>query len=148
MSLKEQVMVALKEAMKNKDSLALESLRAIKSELLLMETSGKGAITEADEMKTLQRMVKQRKESAATFLAQNREDLAKPELAQAEVISRFLPEQMSKEEIQKVVSEVARDLGASTMADMGKVMGAVTKKLAGKADGKTISEVVKAQLSS
>lgn len=148
MSLKVQVMTALKEAMKSKDSVALESLRAIKSELLLMETSGKGAITEADEMKTLQRMVKQRKESAATFIAQNRHDLAKPELAQAEIISRFLPEQMSKEDIQKIVNEVAGEIGASTMADMGKVMGVVTKKLAGKADGKTISELVKAHLSS
>ncbi len=148
MSLKERVMKALKDAMKNKDSLSLESLRAIKSELLLMETSGKGAITEADEIKILQRMVKQRKESAATYLSQNRNDLAKPELAQAEVISQFLPDQMSKEDIQKIVIEVAGELGASSMVDMGKVMGVVTKRIAGKADGKTISELVKAHLSS
>jgi uncharacterized protein YqeY len=148
MSLKDQVMEQIKNAMRSKDTVALESLRAIKSELLLLETSGNSAeVSEEQEIKLLQKLVKQRKESAETYAAQGRSDLAEPELAQAQVISAFLPKQLGEEEIRSVVSRVAHDIGAVSMADMGKLMGAVSKELAGQADGKTISSVVKAYLS-
>jgi uncharacterized protein YqeY len=148
MSLKDQVMEQIKNAMRSKDTVALESLRAIKSELLLLETSGNSAeVSEEQEIKLLQKLVKQRKESAETYAAQGRSDLAEPELAQAQVISAFLPKQLGEEEIRSVVSRVAHDIGAVSMADMGKLMGAVSKELAGQADGKSISSVVKAYLS-
>jgi uncharacterized protein YqeY len=148
MSLKDQVMEQIKNAMRSKDTVALESLRAIKSELLLLETSGNSAeVSEEQEIKLLQKLVKQRKESAETYATQGRSDLAEPELAQAQVISAFLPKQLGEEEIRSVVSRVAHDIGAVSMADMGKLMGAVSKELAGQADGKTISSVVKAYLS-
>ncbi|MCC7520541.1 MAG: GatB/YqeY domain-containing protein [Flavobacteriaceae bacterium] len=148
MSLKDQVMEQIKNAMRSKDTVALESLRAIKSELLLLETSGSsGEVSEEQEIKLLQKLVKQRKESAETYAAQGRTDLAEPELAQAQVISAFLPKQLGEDEIKLVVARVAHDIGAVNMADMGKLMGAVSKELAGQADGKTISSVVKAYLS-
>ncbi len=148
MSLQTQVMDAMKIAMKAKDQGALAALRAVKSELLLASTSASaGDLTEADEIKILQKLVKQRKESAVIFTEQNREDLAKPELEQAAVIEQFLPEQMSKEDVAKVVDEVITQIGASSMKDMGKVMGMVNGKLAGQADGKTISGIVKSRLS-
>lgn len=148
MSLQTQVMDAMKIAMKAKDSGALAALRAIKSELLLSSTSASsGELTEADEIKILQKLVKQRKESATIFSEQNREDLAKPELEQSAVIEQFLPEQMSEEEVAKVVEEIIAQTGASSMKDMGKVMGMTNSKLGGKADGKTISGIVKAKLS-
>lgn len=148
MSLKNKVMEQIKDAMRSKNQIALESLRAIKSELLLLETSGTTAeISEEQEVKLLQKLVKQRKESAATYTAQGRNDLAEPELAQAEVISAFLPQQLSEDEIKNTVTRVAQEIGATSMADMGKLMGAVSKLLAGQADGKTISNVVKAFLS-
>ncbi len=144
MSLQQKVMSQLKEAMKAKDKVALESLRAIKSALLLAQTSGdKKELTEEDEIKLVQKLVKQRKESAELYTKQGREDLAEPELAQAKVLSQFLPEQLSEEELKKVISEIITQLGASSMKDMGKVMGLASKKLAGKADGKAISGVVK-----
>ncbi len=149
MSLQKQIMDALKTAMKAKDSLALEALRAVKSELLLAKTSGSGEdLSEKDEIKILQKLVKQRKESATIFSQQGRDDLAQPELDQATIIAQFLPEQLSEEEVAKVVDEVIAQTGASTMKEMGKVMGAVNAKLAGKADGKTISTIVKQRLSS
>lgn len=148
MSLQTQVMDAMKIAMKAKDSGSLAALRAIKSELLLASTSASsGELTEADEIKILQKLVKQRKESATIFSEQNREDLAKPELEQSAVIEQFLPEQMSEEEVAKVVEEIIAQTGASSMKDMGKVMGMTNSKLGGKADGKTISGIVKAKLS-
>jgi uncharacterized protein YqeY len=148
MSLKDQVMAQIKDAMRSKNTVALESLRAIKSELLLLETSGSGAaITEEQELKLLQKLVKQRKESAETYASQGRQDLAEPELAQAEIISSFLPKQLDVEEIKSIVELTASEIGASGMADMGKLMGIVTKKLAGQADGKTISGIVKEFLS-
>ncbi len=148
MSLQTQVMDAIKIAMKAKDAGALAALRAIKSELLLASTSASsGDLTEADEIKILQKLVKQRKESATIFSEQNREDLAKPELEQAAIIEQFLPEQMSEEEVAKVVEEIIAQTGASSMKDMGKVMGLTNSKLGGKADGKTISGIVKARLS-
>jgi uncharacterized protein YqeY len=148
MSLQEKVMGAMKTAMKDKDQTALAALRAIKSEILLAQTSGSDpAMTEADEIKILSKLVKQRKDSAAIYTEQNRPDLAEPELAQAEVISKFLPEQLSEQEIAKAIDAIIIQTGASGMKDMGKVMGLATGQLAGKADGKTISNIVKQKLS-
>ena len=147
MSLQKDIMTAMKVAMKEKDQLALAALRAVKSELLLAQTSGSNAeLTEADEIKILSKLVKQRKDSAAIFSEQNRNDLAEPELAQAKVISQFLPAQLSEEDIEKEVVATIAQIGAEGMKDMGKVMGIVSKKLAGQADGKTISTIVKAKL--
>ncbi len=148
MSLQQEVMTALKEAMKAKDQTALTALRAVKSAILLAKTeSGAGdELTEEQELKLLQKQVKQRKDSAALFIEQSREDLAAPELAEAEVISQFLPEALSEEEIEKVVVATIDQVGAEGMKDMGKVMGLVSKQLAGQADGKTISNIVKAKL--
>ena len=149
MSLQKNVMDKLKEAMRSKDTVALESLRAIKSAILLAQTDkgAKGELAEADELKLLQKLVKQRKDSAAVYLEQGREDLAKPELEQVAVIEQFLPEQMSEEAIKNAVALIITQAGASSMKDMGKVMGIASQQLAGKADGKTISNVVKALLS-
>lgn len=142
-------MEQMKVAMKAKDTVALESLRAIKSALLLESTSGSGKeLSEEDEIKLVQKLVKQRKDSAAIFVEQGRQDLAEPELAQAAVIEQFLPEQLTEEEIEKVVVQTIDATGASGMKDMGKVMGIVSKELAGQADGKTISAIVKQKLSS
>lgn len=148
MSLQQDVMTALKEAMKAKDQTALTALRAVKSAILLAKTeSGAGDdLTEEQELKLLQKQVKQRKDSATVYMEQGREDLAAPELAEAEVISKFLPEALSEEEIEKVVVSVIEQVGAEGMKDMGKVMGVVSKQLAGQADGKTISGIVRAKL--
>ncbi|AGC75920.1 YqeY family protein [Nonlabens dokdonensis DSW-6] len=140
-------MTAMKDAMKAKDQTALAALRAVKSEILLAKTSGGDeGLSEDDEIKIVQKLVKQRKDSARIFSEQNREDLSEPELAQAAVLEKFLPEQMSEEEITKVVSGIITKTGASGMKDMGKVMGMANKELAGKADGRTISTIVKSQL--
>lgn len=137
----------MKAAMKAKDSVALESLRAIKSALLMAQTSGTDKeMTEEDEIQLVQKLVKQRKDSAAIFTEQGRADLAEPELAQIAVIEQFLPEQLTEEEIEKVVVQTIDATGASGMKDMGKVMGIVSKELAGQADGKTISAIVKQKL--
>ncbi len=148
MSLQNDIMTAMKIAMKAKDQTALTALRAVKSAILLAQTESgaKEDLTEEQELKILQKQVKQRKDSAAIFLEQGREDLATPELAEAEVIGQFLPEAMSDEDIEKVVIKTIETLGASGMKDMGKVMGVVSKELAGKADGKAISTIVKQQL--
>ena len=148
MSLQKELMVKLKEAMKAKDTVALESLRAVKSAVLLAQTESgaKEELTEDQELKIVQKLVKQRKDSASLFSEQGREDLAAPELAQAEVISQFLPEQMSEDAIKEVVLDIISTTGASGMKDMGKVMGMASKQLAGKADGKVISVIVKAAL--
>lgn len=149
MSLQEQVMTDMKTAMRAKDTVALEALRAVKSAILLAQTESgtKSELSEEEEIKLLQKLVKQRKDSAALYTEQGRDDLAQPELDQAAVIEQFLPEQLSEEEIAKVVSGIIAKTGASGMQDMGKVMGMASKELAGKADGKTISVVVKQQLS-
>lgn len=149
MSLQEKVMEAMKTAMKAKDAQSLEALRAVKSALLLAQTESgsKTELTETEEIKLLQKQVKQRKDSAAIYKEQNREDLAAPELAQAQVIEQFLPAQLGEDEVAKVVDSIIAETGASTMKDMGKVMGLTNERLAGKADGKTISTVVKSQLS-
>ena len=148
MSLQQEIMTKLKEAMKAKDSVALESLRAIKSAILLAQTeSGASSdLTEDQELKLLQKLVKQRKDSAAIFVEQGRQDLAQPELDQAVVIEQFLPEPLTEEEIEKVVVATITQVGAEGMKDMGKVMGIVSKELAGQADGKTISTIVKKNL--
>ncbi len=145
MSLQKELMVKMKEAMKAKDSVALESLRAIKSEILLAQTKSGASedLTKEEEIKLLQKLVKQRKDSAALYLEQDRNDLAAPELAQVEIIAQFLPEQMSEDELKKIVAEIITTVGASSMKDMGKVMGMASKQLAGKADGKAISAAVK-----
>ena len=146
MGLQQKVMEQMKTAMKAKDTVALESLRAIKSALLLAQTSGEGDLSEEDEVKLVQKLVKQRKDSAAIFTEQGRTDLAEPELAQVKEIEQFLPEQLTEEEIEKVVIQTIDATGASGMKDMGKVMGLVSKELAGQADGKTISSIVKRRL--
>ena len=148
MSLQDSVMTALKAAMKSKDTVALTALRSVKSAILLAQTSGSGAeLNEQDEFKLLQKLVKQRRDSADIFKKQNRLDLAEPELAEVEVISQFLPKMLDEAEVEKVVIETIASLGASGMKDMGRVMGVVSKTLAGKTDGKTISTLVKAKLS-
>lgn len=149
MSLQQEIMAALKEAMKSKDQTALTALRAVKSAILLAQTESgaKEELTEEQELKILQKQVKQRKDSAAVYLEQGREDLAAPELAEAEVISQFLPEALTEEEIEKVVVMTIENIGAEGMKDMGKVMGIVSQELTGKADGKTISNIVRAKLS-
>jgi uncharacterized protein YqeY len=148
MSLQTQIMDAMKVAMKAKNSGALNALRAVKSELLLAQTSGTGTeLTEADEIKILQKLVKQRKESASIFTEQNREDLAQPEIEQAAIIEKFLPEQLSEEEVIAIIDAIIEQTGANSMKDMGKVMGMTNTKVAGKADGKTISTILKARLS-
>jgi len=138
----------MKTAMKEKDQTALAALRAIKSAILLAQTSSNSSdeLSEEQELKLLQKLVKQRKDSAAIYLEQNRKDLALPEIDQAEVISLFLPEALSIEEIEKVVVMTIDEIGAQGMKDMGRVMGMVNKELAGRADGKTISTVVKSKL--
>ena len=141
-------MAAMKTAMKEKDQTALTALRAVKSAILLAltESGAKEELTEEQELKILQKLVKQRKDSAAIYLEQDRKDLALPEIDEAEVISQFLPEALSEEEIEKVVVMTIEELGAEGMKDMGKVMGVVSKELAGQADGKTISNIVRAKL--
>jgi len=148
MSLQEEIMVALKEAMKAKDQTALTALRAVKSAILLAQTESgaKEELNQEQELKILQKQVKQRKDSAAIYIEQGREDLAAPELAEAEVINQFLPEALTDEEIEKVVVMTIKNVGAEGMKDMGKVMGIVSQELAGKADGKTISNIVRAKL--
>ncbi len=147
MSLQDAVMTKMKEAMRAKDTVALSSLRAIKSALLLAQTDGSGAtMSEADEIKIVQKLVKQRQDSAAIYKEQGREDLAQLELDESAVLAQFLPAQLSEEEVKAVVAEIIAATGATGMQDMGKVMGQASAKLAGKADGKTISTVVKALL--
>jgi len=139
----------IKNAMKAKDTVALEALRAVKSELLLASTASgsKEDLSEEDEIKLLQRLVKTRKESARIFTEQNRPDLAEPELAQVAVIEKFLPAQLSEEEVEAVVAKIIAETGASGIASMGKVMGLASAQLGGTAEGKTISTIVKKLLS-
>ena len=148
MSLQIQVMGKIKEAMKAKDTIALQALRAVKAAFLLAKTATgvQEELTEEQELKIIQKQVKQRKDSAAIFIQQNRQDLADPELAEIAVLEQFLPEALSEEEIEKVVLKTIAQLGASGMKDMGAVMGMVSTELSGKADGKIISTVVKKQL--
>lgn len=145
MSLSTHIMDEMKTAMRAKDTIALEALRAIKSEILLAQTATgtKEDITEADEIKILQKLVKMRKDSATIFAAQNRPDLAEPELAQIVVIEKFLPAQLSEQEVEAIIAKIIAETGASGIASMGKVMGLASAQLGGQAEGKTISSIVK-----
>jgi len=145
MNLEQKIMGELKTAMLAKDEAALRSLRAIKAAILLAKTSegASGELKAEDEIKLLQKLVKQRKDALEIFEQQNRADLAKKEKEEIAVIEKFLPAQLSAEEIKAELSKIIADVGASSPADMGKVMGQATKQLSGKADGKTISALVK-----
>jgi len=150
MSLEQKIMTEMKEAMKAKDEAVLRSLRAIKAEIIKAKTEpgAGGEIDEATEQKFLQKMMKQRRDSLDIFEKQGREDLAQKEKEEMEVIERFLPKQLSPDENRVALSQIIAETGAATSADMGKVMGVASKQLAGKADGKTISELVKEMLAS
>ncbi|MDA0380001.1 MAG: GatB/YqeY domain-containing protein [Bacteroidetes bacterium] len=148
MSLQEQVMDAMKMAMKAKDTVALESLRAIKSALLLQQSEDRSsAMTKQDEIKLLQKLVKQRKDSASIYTEQGRQDLADPELAQVAVIETFLPEPISEEALSQIIADCIAETAASGMKDMGKVVALVNNRAAGRAEGKLIAQLVKASLS-
>jgi len=149
MSLELKIATALKEAMKSKNQTALTALRAVKSAILLHKTqkSTDGEFSKEDEIKILQKLVKQRKDSADIYKGQGRNDLADPELKEAELIQTFLPKALSEDEVKDVVKSIIEEIGAKGMKDMGKVMGISSKKLMGKADGKMISTIVKEFLS-
>ncbi|MBP9152850.1 MAG: GatB/YqeY domain-containing protein [Flavobacteriales bacterium] len=149
MNLTDQINTDLKEAMKAKDTLKLTALRAIKSQLLLAATEkgADGGSSDEAGIKMLQKLVKQRKESAELYLGQGRNDLADPELAEAAIIEKYLPKQLTEDELKPILQAIIAKVGASGPQDMGKVMGAASQELAGKADGKTISSVVKSLLS-
>ena len=145
MSLEVKIMDHMKEAMKAKDSVALEALRAIKSAIILAKTEAGAAegLSEADEIKMLQRLVKMRKDSYEIFTAQNRPDLAEPELAQIAVIEKFLPAQLSEAEVEAIIAKIIAETGATGIAAMGKVMGLASAQIGGQAEGKVISGIVK-----
>ena len=148
MSLELIINEAIKTAMREKDKVALDSLRAVKSQILLLKTEAKGADVSAEqEIAILQRMIKQRKDSYEQFVAQNRNDLAEVELAQMKVIEQFLPAQLSAEDLEAEIKKIIAEVGAESLKDLGKVMGTASKALAGKSDGKSISEMVKKLLS-
>ena len=148
MSLELTINEAIKTAMREKDKVALDSLRAVKSQILLLKTEAKGADVSAEqEIAILQRMIKQRKDYYEQFVAQNRNDLAEVELAQMKVIEQFLPAQLSAEELEAEIKKIITEVGAESLKDLGKVMGTASKALAGKSDGKSISEMVKKLLS-
>ena len=149
MSLEQKIMGELKTAMLAKDEKTVRSLRAIKAAIILAKTSegAAGEISEDTEIKILQKLVKSRKDSLEIFRQQHREDLALKEEEEIAVIERFLPAQMSEAELSEIISGIIASTGASSPADMGKVMGVASKQLAGKADGKTISTLVKQLLS-
>ena len=148
MSFQDGLNTKLKEAMREKNTVALESLRAIKSAILLLQkqSGAKETPDNSEITKLLHKLVKQRKESASIFREQGRDDLAEPEEAQIEIISQFLPKQLSVSAVEKVIDEVIEKVGATTMKDMGKVMGMANTQLAGQADGKLIAEIVKKRL--
>jgi uncharacterized protein YqeY len=145
MNLEQKIMADLKTAMLAKDEKTVRSLRAIKAAIILAKTSegAGGEIKAEDEIKLLQKLVKQRKDSLEIFTQQNRTDLAQKEQEEIEVIEKFLPKQISAEELKGIIANIIAETGASSPADMGKVMGVATKQLAGKADGKAISALVK-----
>ncbi len=148
MSLETNIMTEMKEAMKAKDEAALRSLRAIKAAIIIAKTEpgANGEISAEAEMKMLQKLVKQRKDSLAIFTEQNRPELAQKEAEEIAVIERFLPKQMSEDELRDAVKKIMATVGATSAADMGKVMGVASKELAGKIDGKAISAMVKSLL--
>lgn len=145
MSLETKIMEQMKEAMKAKNTIALEALRAIKSAIILAKTEAGATegLSEADEVKMLQRLVKMRKDSAEIFTTQNRPDLAAPELEQIAVIEKFLPAQLSEEEVEVIIKKIIEETGASGIASMGKVMGLASAQIGGQSEGKVISSIVK-----
>jgi uncharacterized protein len=145
MSLEAKVMEDLKDAMRAKNEAALRTLRAIKAAIIIEKTAegATGVLTEADEIKMLQKLAKQRRDSLDIFEKQNREDLASKEREELLLIEKFLPKQMSVEELKEALNQIIAEVGAAGPGDLGKVMGMATKKLAGKADGKTISEITR-----
>ena len=149
MELIDKISESIIHAMKNKDNDQLESLRAIKSALLLAKTqkNSNGEIGEVEEIKILQKLVKQRKESADIYTNQKRPELANIELSQAKIIERFLPKQIDADELEKIIIKIINETGAEGMKDMGKVMSIASNQLSGKADGKTISNIVRSKLS-
>ena len=148
MSLENTISEAIKTAMREKDKVALDALRAVKSQILLLKTEAKGAEVSAEqEIAILQRMIKQRKDSYDQFTAQNRSDLAEVESAQMKVIEKFLPAQLSAEDLETEMKKIIAETGAESAKDLGKVMGIASKTLAGKSDGKSISEMAKKLLS-
>ncbi|MBN8865041.1 MAG: GatB/YqeY domain-containing protein [Sphingobacteriales bacterium] len=148
MNLEQKIMAELKTAMLAKDEKALRSLRAVKAAILLAKTAegGSGELKEEEEIKLLQKLVKQRKDSLDIFMQQNRPDLAQKEQEELDVIEKFLPKQMSADELREALTAIIAQTGAQSPADLGKVMGMATKQLAGKADGKAISTMVKEML--
>ena len=149
MALIDKISESIMVSMKEKDTVSLESLRAVKSALLLAQTQkgNSSGVSKEDEIKILQKLVKQRKESAEIYISQNRSELAEVEFNQYKIIERFLPKQMSVDEVEKIISDLINKTGASGMKDMGKIMGMASKQLSGKADGKTISNIVRTKLS-
>jgi len=149
MALEQQIQEDIKVAMKTKDAVALAATRAIKGEILLFKTSEGGTkdVTDGDILKMIQKLVKQRKEAAEQFVAAGRQELADNELAEAAVMEKYLPKQLSEAEVEDKVKEIIAQVGASSIKDMGKVMGVANKALAGLSDGRTISTVVKRLLS-
>lgn len=150
MTLENQIQNDIKAAMLAKDKVALASIRGIKAAILLAKTSEGGQkdhLEDAEIVKLIQKLVKQRKESAAIYSQQNRQDLADNELAEAAIMEKYLPKALTEEEVEAALKAIIAQLGASSMADMGKVMGAATKQLAGQADGRLISTLVKKLLS-
>ncbi|ROI07846.1 GatB/YqeY domain-containing protein [Chryseobacterium sp. H3056] len=148
MSLENTISDAIKDAMRAKDKVALDALRAVKSQILLIKTEAKDAeVSEEQEIAILQRMIKQRRDSADQFTAQGRNDLAVVEEAQSKVIEKYLPQQLSAEELESAMKEIIAQTGATSAKDLGKVMGLASKSLAGKSDGKSISEMAKKLLS-
>jgi hypothetical protein len=144
MSLEAKIMTDLKEAMKSKDQAALRSIRSIKAALLLFKTDGSGDVMDEDkEIKLLQKLVKQRQDSLDIFVKQDREDLAVTEREEIEVIQRYLPKQLSVDELKSAIKEIIAETGATSLKEMGMVIGSANQKLAGKADGKTIATIVK-----
>lgn len=150
MSLQEQIMGQMKMAMKNKDKISLEALRAIKAAILLAKTASgkKDELQAEEEIKLLQKLAKQRRESIEIFSRENRPELANKEMAQLSIIEKFLPKQLSQNALEKIIEEVLNETNAKTLSDMGKVMPKIMAKTAGAADGKTISTILKAKLSS
>ncbi|MCR5018798.1 MAG: GatB/YqeY domain-containing protein [Bacteroidales bacterium] len=149
MALEQQIQESIKEAMKAKDTVAMNATRAIKGEILLFKTAEGGSkeVTDGDILKMIQKLVKQRKEAAEQFVAAGRQELADNELAEAAVMEKFLPKQLSPEEVEVKIREIIAQTGATSIKDMGKVMGAANKALAGLSDGRTISGIVKQLLS-
>lgn len=144
MALEQQIQKDIMEAMKAHDAVRTNAVRAIKSEILLAKTSGAGSeISDADILKLIQKLIKQRRESAEMYSQGGRKDLSDNELAEAAEMEKYLPKQLSEAEVEEIVKGIIAETGASKMSDMGKVMGAATKRLAGQADGRTVSAIVK-----